>query len=144
MIREFLDHGYDVLSLDRVPPSQRLCPSWIVDLKKIGDLYEALKDAHGVVHLGAYAMPGLAPDSEVFTNNVTATYHVLKAASDRAVMKVVLVSSSAAFGLTTRPAPGFLNTFRWTKIILAVPRIPTVFQSSSAKKPPTRLLLQMT
>ncbi len=107
MIRELLEHGYDVLSLDRVTPIQRLCPSWIVDLRKSGDLYEALKEAYGVVHLGAYAMPDLAPDSEVFSNNVTATYNVLNAASDRNVSKVVIVSSSAAFGFTYASRPLF-------------------------------------
>ena len=82
VIRELLDHSYEILSLDRVPPAQRLCAHWNVDLRRSGDLYEALKGAFGVIHLGAYQAPNLAPDSETFSNNVTGTYNVLKAASD--------------------------------------------------------------
>ncbi len=98
VIREFLDHGYEVLNLDRVPPPEKLCPSWVADLKKSGDLYEALKGSQGVVHLGAYQAPNLASDSETFSNNVTATYNVLKAASDMETKRVVIASSVAAYG----------------------------------------------
>jgi nucleoside-diphosphate-sugar epimerase len=98
VIKELLAHGYQVLSLDRMVPSEKLCTSWIADLRRAGDLYEALEAAHGVVHLGAYQAPGLAPDSETFSNNVTATYNVLKAASDLEVKRAVIASSTAAFG----------------------------------------------
>ncbi len=98
VVRDFLDHGYEVLTLDRVPPPEKLCPSWVADLRKSGDLYEALKGSLGVVHLGAYQAPNLTSDSETFSNNVTATYNVLKAASDVGVKRVVVASSVAAFG----------------------------------------------
>jgi len=98
VVRELLDHGYEVLSLDRVPPPEKLCPSWVADLRKSGDLYEALKGSQGVVHLGAYQAPNLASDSETFSNNVTATYNVLKAVSDMGVKRVVIASSVAAYG----------------------------------------------
>ncbi len=98
VVRELLDHGYEVLSLDRVPPPEKLCPSWVADLRKSGDLYEALKGSQGVVHLGAYQAPNLTSDSETFSNNVTATYNVLKAASDMETKCVVIASSVAAYG----------------------------------------------
>jgi len=98
VIRELLEHGYEALSLDRVTPPVKLCPSWIADLRKSGDLYEALSDARGIIHLGAYQAPNMAPDSETFGNNVTATYNVLKAASDLGVANVIIASSTAAFG----------------------------------------------
>jgi nucleoside-diphosphate-sugar epimerase len=98
VIHELLSHDYQVLSLDRLRPAVNLCPSWIADLRSSGDLYQALLDAYGVVHLGAYQAPGLAPDAEVFSNNVTATYNVLKAAGDLGVKKAVIASSTAAFG----------------------------------------------
>jgi nucleoside-diphosphate-sugar epimerase len=97
-IRELLSHNYEVLSLDRIPAREKLCPSWIADLRNGGDLYQALRDAFGVVHLGAYQAPDLAPDSETFSNNVTSTYNVLRAAADLGVEKVVIASSTAAFG----------------------------------------------
>ena len=98
VIRDLLAHGYEVLSLDRVPPREKLCPSWVADLRHSGDLFEALKDAHGIIHLGAYQAPNLAPDAETLGNNVTSTYNVLRAAADLGVKKVVIASSTAAFG----------------------------------------------
>jgi nucleoside-diphosphate-sugar epimerase len=70
----------------------------LADLRQSGDLYEACKGAHGVVHLAAYQAPNLTSDCETFSNNVTATYNVLKATGDLGVKKVVLASSTAAFG----------------------------------------------
>jgi nucleoside-diphosphate-sugar epimerase len=104
-IRELLDHRYEVLSLDRVEPPAKLCPSSIVELTRYEDVRAALEGADGVVHLGAYQAPGLAPDSETFTNNVTAVYNLLHAAAEIGVRRVVLASSTAAFGFLYTPKP---------------------------------------
>ena len=98
VIRDLLAHGYEILSLDKVPPREKLCPSWLADLRHCGDLFEALRDAYGIVHLGAYQAPNLAPDAETLSNNVSATYNVLRAAADMKVRRVVIASSTAAFG----------------------------------------------
>jgi len=98
VIRDLLAHGYQVLSLDRVPPREKLCASWLVDLRHSGDLFEALRGVYGVVHLGAYQAPNLAPDAETLSNNVSSTYNVLRAAADVGVKKIVIASSTAAFG----------------------------------------------
>jgi nucleoside-diphosphate-sugar epimerase len=98
VIRELLSHKYQVLSLDKISSREKLCPSWLADLRNAGDLFESLRGAFGVVHLGAYQAPNLAPDSETFSNNATCTYNVLRAAADLGVNKVVLASSTAAFG----------------------------------------------
>jgi nucleoside-diphosphate-sugar epimerase len=98
VIRDLLAHDYQVLSLDRISPREKLCPSWLADLRQIGDLFEALKDAYGIVHLGAYQAPNLAPDGETLSNNVSSTYNVLRAAADSHVKRVVIASSTAAFG----------------------------------------------
>lgn len=102
-IRELLHHGYKVLSLDLIPLREELCDSRICDLRRSGDLYEACKRAHAVVHLGAYQAPNLTSDCETFSNNLTATYTVLKAATDMDVRRVVLASSVAAYGFTYAP-----------------------------------------
>src|SRR5947209_8869643 len=68
VIRQLLAHEYEVLNLDRVPPAEKFCASWMADLRHSGAVYEALKGAFGVVHLGAYQAPNLAPDSETFSN----------------------------------------------------------------------------
>jgi nucleoside-diphosphate-sugar epimerase len=98
VIRDLLAHKYQVLSLDRVAPREKLCASWLVDLRHSGDLFEALRNAYGVIHLGAYQAPNLAPDAETLSNNVSVTYNVLRAAADSKVKRVVLASSTAAFG----------------------------------------------
>ena len=103
--RELLAHGYDVLSLDRAHPAEKLCVSWVADLRNSGDVYEALQHVFGVIHLGAYQAPNLVSDSETFTNNVAATYNVLKAAADLGVKKVVIASSTAAFGFIYAKIP---------------------------------------
>jgi len=111
VIRDLLANGYQVLSLDRIPPREKLCPSWLADLRHSGDLFEALKDAYGIIHLGAYQAPNLAPDAETLSNNVSATYNVLRAATDMGVKKVVIASSTAAFGFiyaTKLWAPDYL------------------------------------
>jgi nucleoside-diphosphate-sugar epimerase len=105
VIRELLDHHYDVLSLDRVEPQAKLCSSSIADLTRYKDVRAALKGAGSVVHLGAYQAPGLAPDSETFTNNVTAVYNLLHAAAEVGLRRVVLASSTAAFGFLYAPKP---------------------------------------
>jgi nucleoside-diphosphate-sugar epimerase len=105
VIRELLDYDYDVLSLDRLEPPAKLCPSSIIDLTRYEDVREALKGADGIVHLGAYQAPGIAPDSETFSNNVTAVYNLLHAAAEIGVRRVVLASSTAAFGFLYAPKP---------------------------------------
>ncbi len=110
-IGHLLEHGYEALSLDVVPPPRKLCDSWLCDLRRSGDLYEAFKGADAVIHLGAYQAPNLAPDCETFGNNVTATYNVLKAAVDLGVPRVVCASSIAAYGFLYAPriwAPDYL------------------------------------
>lgn len=105
VIPELLAHGHEVLSLDRVAAGPVPCPSWVVDLAHIGDLYQALRGADGVIHLAAYQAPGLTSDSETFTNNVAATYNVLKASFDLGVSHIVLASSVAAYGFIYAPRP---------------------------------------
>src|SRR5262245_51680465 len=91
VVRELLAHDYQVLSVDRGRPADSPCTAWAADLTRSGDVYQALQQAEGVVHLGAYPEPDVAPDTETFTNNVAATYHVMKAAADLGVRRVVWI-----------------------------------------------------
>ena len=98
VVQELLDGNYEVLSLDRVAPQAKLCASRIVDLTRSSDVDDALRGADCVIHLGAYQAPGIAPDAETFSNNVTATYNVLHAAAEFGIRRAVIASSTAAFG----------------------------------------------
>src|SRR5579862_4719309 len=110
VVRNLATAGHDVLGIDRVAnPSLR--PSWVCDLCRTGDLFEAFAGAEAVVHLAAIQAPNLAPDSVTFNNNVSATYNVLKAAADLSIRKLVVASSIAAYGFLyarKMPEPKYL------------------------------------
>lgn len=99
-VRALLAAGHDVLNLDRAQPGDPLCETRICDLTRFDDLNAACGGADAVVHLAAYQAPGIVSDTETFSNNVTASYNVLKAATEQAVGRVVMASSIAAYGFT--------------------------------------------
>ena len=99
-VRNLVEAGHDVLSLDRAQTEESLCPVLKCDLTEAEELQRALKGAEAVIHLAAYQAPGIVPDPETFSNNVTASYNVLKASADCEVGRVVMASSIAAYGFT--------------------------------------------
>src|SRR4051794_28805501 len=85
VIDELLAAGHEVLSLDREGPAVLSPPPhvrWVADLTRAGDVYQALQGAGGVIHLAAWQAPHMTSDTETFGNNVTATYNVVKAATE--------------------------------------------------------------
>lgn len=110
VVRHLTAAGHDVLGIDRIAnPSMR--PSWVCDLSRTGDLFEAFAGAGAVVHLAAISAPNLMPDSVTFNNNVSAVYNVLKVAADLKIGQVVVASSIAAYGFLyagKMPAPKYL------------------------------------
>jgi len=110
-IQGLLAQEHQVLSLDKVPPQERLCPSWQVDLTSTGSAHEAFKGADAVVHLGAFQAPNMTSNAETFNTNVSIAFNVFQAASDMGVKRVVFASSIAAYGFIYAPqmwAPDFL------------------------------------
>ncbi len=99
-VKALLASGHEVLNLDRAEPPEPLCETRLCDLNRFDDLHAAFKGADAVVHLAAYQAPGIVSDTETFSNNVTASYNVLKAANDQNVERVVMASSIAAYGFT--------------------------------------------
>src|SRR5580704_14008213 len=100
-VSELINHGYDVVNVDRVFPRHRLGriengeveeslePSFSVraDLEDFGETLEALAQVdqryNGVdalVHLAAIPAPGLVPNHVVFRTNTMTTYNVFAAA----------------------------------------------------------------
>ena len=104
VIEELAASGHTPLNLDRAAPREKLCESWICDLTRSGDLYEAFRGADAVIHLAAYQAPDMAPPSEVFRNNIAASYNVLKAAADMGVRRAAMASSVAAYGFLYAPS----------------------------------------
>jgi len=99
VIRDLLEHGYEVLNVDLLPPKESLCPFLEVDLADMGQTFEVLAGAEAVVHLGAIPAPGRRPEGETFRNNTMSTYNVFSAAVSLGLERVVWASSETTLGL---------------------------------------------
>lgn len=119
-IRELIAHGYAVLNVDVVPPSEPLCHFMKADLNDLGQTIDALRLAPGtidrrrtptatpfaVVHMAGIPAPGLAPDATIFQNNTMTTFNVFSAATRLGLERVVWASSETTYGLPfTRTPP---------------------------------------
>lgn len=106
VVRDLLDHGWEVVVLDQQVPAAPAARTLSVDLTDAGQVLGALTrvdDVHdgfdALVHLAAIPAPGLAPNAATFANNVLATYHVLEAARVAGIRNVVWASSETVLGL---------------------------------------------
>lgn len=101
IIRELLEHDYEVLNLDIAPPAERLSPFRPVDLTDYGQTFAALYGADAVVHMAANPAPDSDPQTgEVrFRNNTYSTYNIFNAASAMGMQRVVWASSETVLGL---------------------------------------------
>ncbi len=122
VIRELLDHGYQVMNVDLAPPAEPLCHFMKADLNDYGQAIEVLRQAAGtidrrrapigmpdaVIHLAGIPAPGLATDATVFRNNMMTTYNIFTAATLLGLTRVVWASSETTYGLPlTRSPPAF-------------------------------------
>jgi nucleoside-diphosphate-sugar epimerase len=106
VVRDLLDHGWDVVVLDAHIPSGASTRTVRIDLQDAGQVLGALSavdDVHtgvdAVVHLAAIPAPGLATNAVTFANNVLATYNVFEAARVTGVRNIVWASSETVLGL---------------------------------------------
>lgn len=111
VIREFLEHGYEVLNADTRPLPEPICPTWITNLTNLGEVYGVLEGASAVVHLAAIPAAYLRPNEVTFQNNVLSTYNILEAASALGIKKAVITSSESSYGIVfavNRIAPQYV------------------------------------
>ncbi|MGY1841513.1 MULTISPECIES: NAD-dependent epimerase/dehydratase family protein [unclassified Modestobacter] len=114
VVDHLVEHGWDVLALDRVPSTRADVESAVVDLTDAGQAVEALGgfDEHGpveaLVHLAAVPAPGLVPNAATFANNMTASFNVYSAALRAGVRNIVWASSETVLGLPFDEAPPYL------------------------------------
>lgn len=99
VVRDLLEHGYEVLSVDLRPPQDGLAPSLLADLTDFGETVEALRGADAVVHLAAIRAPGIYTDEVTFRVNVGSTYNVFTAATTLKLERVVWASSETTYGI---------------------------------------------
>jgi nucleoside-diphosphate-sugar epimerase len=99
VVKEFLDHGYDVVNLDIQIPPDALGNAVKIDLTDLGQVFNALTGAEAVVHIAAIPRPRGYTSQVVFQNNVLSTYNILEAAAGLGIQKVVIASSESVYGL---------------------------------------------
>src|SRR5215213_3521578 len=99
VVRDLLEVGYEVLNADTVEPEESLCQCIRTDLTDLGETFEVLQGAEGVVHLAAIPAPGRYPAGETFRNNSVSTYNVFSAATSLGMQRVVWASSETTLGL---------------------------------------------
>jgi nucleoside-diphosphate-sugar epimerase len=108
VVREFVEHDYDVVMLDRVPSTELPAEASFVrtDLTDYGQVLNCLigvddryDHVDAVVHLAAVPAPGQVPDVALITNNVTASINVFHAARAAGIKNVVWASSETLLGI---------------------------------------------
>jgi nucleoside-diphosphate-sugar epimerase len=99
VVRELLDHGYDVTSVDLVLDLTFPVRQVVADVTDYGETVDVLKGADAVVHLAAIPAPGVKADELTFRVNTTSTYNVFAAAALLGLRRVVWASSETTLGL---------------------------------------------
>jgi nucleoside-diphosphate-sugar epimerase len=99
VIHDLLEHGYQVINVDRLPSRETVVPFLQTDLTDLGQTFEVLHGADAVVHLAAIPAPGLSPDGATFENNMASTYNVFAAAVKLGLKRIVWASSETTLGL---------------------------------------------
>jgi nucleoside-diphosphate-sugar epimerase len=108
VVRELLEHGYDVVSTDiAVTRADRDEGMLRADLTDFGQAVEALSGADAVVHLANIPAPGIDPPAVTFTANTTMNFNVFSAAAMLGLSRVVWASSETTLGLPFDVAPRY-------------------------------------
>ncbi|MBU1106964.1 MAG: NAD-dependent epimerase/dehydratase family protein [Candidatus Riflebacteria bacterium] len=100
MVRYLLERGHQVVSLDIVPfdyPERGKIGIVTGDIRKPGDVAQALQGCDSVVHCAA-ALPLYKPE-DIFSTDIDGTRTVLEQAQKAGVERVVHVSSTAVYGI---------------------------------------------
>ncbi len=99
VLKDLVQHGYQVLNVDKMAPKEDICETLFVNLDHLGEAYGALQGADAVIHLAAIPVAFRYPNEVTFQNNVMATYNILEAAAGIGIKKVVTASSETAYGI---------------------------------------------
>jgi len=121
-VRDLMDHGYDVTSIDMLPPPGQTNPPTAgnvrysrADITDFGEAMAALsmidervEKVTGVVHLAAIPAPGQAPNHVTFTVNTVSTYNIFEAARQLGIKNVVWASSETVYGIPYPKGPAYV------------------------------------
>jgi nucleoside-diphosphate-sugar epimerase len=117
-VKHLMAKGHRIASIDLARPTGlsnppkptdvRFTRTDITDFGQVMAAFSGINDrveapVTGIVHLGAIASPGEAPDHEIFRINTISTYNVFEAARRLGIRNVVWASSETVYGI---PYPG--------------------------------------
>jgi nucleoside-diphosphate-sugar epimerase len=109
IVRELAQAGHEVVNVDRMRPPEPLPGAFIqLELTDAGQVYDAFAQVRPdkVCHVAANPSPSGYPRQQTFANNTLSTYHVMQAAGDSGVQRLIYASSEMATGwLTTDELP---------------------------------------
>ena len=107
VVRELVAHGHQVLIFDRVPPTEVPAGAEykLGSCEHLGEVYDVLRGAEGVIHLAAIPSNQRHPYPTVYRTNTLSTYHVGEAAGRLGVKTLVAASSINALGITMAERP---------------------------------------
>ena len=111
VVHDLLEHGYEVLATDVVPPSPHLPARWSrrdlvytqADLTDFGDTFEVISGVDAVVHLAAIPAPTIFTAARTLNVNNAMNSNVFLAAAQAGVERVVWASSETTLGLDFGP-----------------------------------------
>lgn len=98
VVQDLVEHGNDVLSVDRTKPARPVSRYRFANLEDLGEVYGCLHDAEAVVHFAALPRPIFDNDEVVYRTNTMTTFNVLEAAAQLGRQRVVLASSMSVLG----------------------------------------------
>jgi nucleoside-diphosphate-sugar epimerase len=113
VVRDLLEHGHEVLNVDRVPSAEPGAPFLPADVTDFGQTLEALSGGEllpgveAVVHLAALPSSVHGTPDAVFRTNVTSTHTVFSAAVRLGLERIVWASSETTLGLPFDRPPDY-------------------------------------
>lgn len=100
MVRDLLQHGYDVAATDIASSREDVDNGAVrADLTDFGQALEVLKDVDAVIHLANIPAPGIHPSAVTFNTNMAMNFNVFHAAANNGLSRVVWASSETTLGL---------------------------------------------
>jgi nucleoside-diphosphate-sugar epimerase len=122
VVRELVEHGYDVVVLDRTLPPEDTTARGVQPRvpgvryrigthESLADLLEVFHGCRAAIHLSAIPAPGTHPNPHVFQTNVMGTFNACEAAALLGLQALAIASSinTLGFGYRTHPfAPEFM------------------------------------
>ncbi len=100
IVKDLVAAKHDVLAVDIRPVPSEGARTMTVDLTDAGQVYGALGrfQANAVIHMGAWANPGVVADTKTYGDNVQGTFNLFQACADLGIQRVVSASSAQVYG----------------------------------------------